>query len=110
MKIDLLFFKLQQMYCDNSAQISMLTAILYIWLNYQGLNLCCLHHQNMHCFLNRCTLMPYDIFNSLRLSDTYMCQYTNHIIASDFGLLPGQRQAIIWINAGVLLKKSGDYA
>ena len=41
-------------------------------------------------------------FHSLRLSDAYIC--VNKVIntASDNGLSPGQRQAIIWINAGIL--------
>ena len=39
--------------------------------------------------------------NSLRPSDSYMvCKLT--IIASDNGLSPGRRQAIIWNNAGIL--------
>ena len=38
--------------------------------------------------------------NSLRPSDTYMRQLT---IGSDNGLSPGRRQAIIWINDGILL-------
>ena len=35
----------------------------------------------------------------MRQSDEYMRQY----IGSDNGLSPGQRQAIIWTNAGILL-------
>ena len=38
--------------------------------------------------------------NSLKLSDAYMHQA---IIASDNGLSPVRRQAIIWTNAGILL-------
>ena len=34
-------------------------------------------------------------FNSLRPSDAYMRQHTNHV--------PGRRQAIIWTNAVILL-------
>ena len=42
----------------------------------------------------------YDI-NSLRLSGAYLCQ-ENTQIASDNGLAAVRRQAIIWINAGIL--------
>ena len=41
--------------------------------------------------------------NSLRPSDVHMRQKLT-IIGSDNGLSPGRRQAIIWINAGILLK------
>ena len=41
------------------------------------------------------------MFNSLRPSATYMHELT--IIGSDNGLSPGQRQAIIWTNAEILL-------
>ena len=34
---------------------------------------------------------------------THMCVNKQTIIGSDNGLLPGQRQAIIWTNAGILL-------
>ena len=34
---------------------------------------------------------------------TRICVGNLTIIASDNGLLPGQRQAIIWTNAGILL-------
>ena len=34
---------------------------------------------------------------------THMCVYKPTIIGSDNGLSPGQRQAIIWTNAGILL-------
>ena len=41
---------------------------------------------------------------SLRLSDTYMHQYSIlTIIGSDNGLSPGGRQAIIWTHGGILL-------
>ena len=43
--------------------------------------------------------IPVTLLNSMRPSDPYMCQY----IGSDNGLSPGQRQAIIWTNAGILL-------
>ena len=39
------------------------------------------------------------LLNPLRPSDAYMLT----IIASDNGLSPGRRQAIIWTNAGILL-------
>ena len=42
------------------------------------------------------------LINSLRPSDAYMHQLTNHHWFSD-GLLPSRRQAIIWTNAGILL-------
>ena len=52
-------------------------------------------------------LVPRDFFlteiNSLRPSDAYMRQWTNHHCGSDNGLSPGRRQAIIWTNAGILL-------
>ena len=34
---------------------------------------------------------------------THICVNKLTIIGSDYGLLPGRRQAIIWINAGMLL-------
>ena len=40
--------------------------------------------------------------NSLRPSDAYMRQGTNHH-CSDNGLSPGRRKAIIWTNAGISL-------
>ena len=40
-------------------------------------------------------------FSSLKLSDAYMRNLT--IIGSDNGSAPGRRQAIIWINARMLL-------
>ena len=40
------------------------------------------------------------MINSLRLCDAYMHQQT---IGSDYGLLPGWHQVIIWTNAGILL-------
>ena len=45
------------------------------------------------------------LFNILRLSDAYnnICVGEQTIIGSDNGLSPGQRQAIIWTNAGILL-------
>ena len=43
----------------------------------------------------------YQHFNSLRLSHTYMHQYTI-LIGSENGLLPSQCQAIIWTNAGLM--------
>ena len=33
----------------------------------------------------------------------HICVNKLTIIGSDYGLLPGQRQAIIWTNAGILL-------
>ena len=39
--------------------------------------------------------------NSLRSSDAYI--YVTSVIASDNGLSPGRRQAIIWTNSGILL-------
>ena len=54
----------------------------------------------------RAEWMLYDsvgLFNSLRPSEAYMCQYTKlTTIGSDKGLSPGRRQAIIWANAGIL--------
>ena len=45
-------------------------------------------------------------FNSLRLSDSYnICVSKLTIIGSDNGLSPGQCQAIICTNAGILLIK-----
>ena len=42
--------------------------------------------------------------NSMRPSDAYMRRQTVvTIIGSDNGLAPGWRQAIIWINTGILL-------
>ena len=41
---------------------------------------------------------------------THICVDNLTIIGSDNGLLPGRRQAIILINAGILLIRSGDYA
>ena len=41
--------------------------------------------------------------NSLGPSDTYICVGRLTITGSDNGLSPGQRQAIIWTNAGILL-------
>ena len=38
----------------------------------------------------------------LRPSDTYICVSDLTFIASDNGLAPGQRQAIIWTNAEIL--------
>ena len=40
-------------------------------------------------------------FNSLKPSDTYICQYIKTIISPVNGLPPGQRQAIIWTNGGI---------
>ena len=42
-------------------------------------------------------------FNSLRPSDACICVGNLTIIGPDNGLSPGQRQAIIWTNAGILL-------
>ena len=42
------------------------------------------------------------VITSLRPSDAYMRRLSNHI-ASDNGLSPSWRQAIIWTNAGILL-------
>ena len=42
------------------------------------------------------------IINSMRLSNTYICQKIT-IIGSDNGLSLGRHQAIIWTNAGILL-------
>ena len=42
------------------------------------------------------------VLNSLRPSDAYMLSKLANIV-SDNGLLPGQRQAIIWTSAGMLL-------
>ena len=44
-----------------------------------------------------------DQFNSLRLSDTYICISKLTTNPWDNGLSPGQNQAIIWTNAGILL-------
>ena len=41
--------------------------------------------------------------NSLRQSDAYICVSKLSIIGSDNGLLASRRQAIIWINDGILL-------
>ena len=41
--------------------------------------------------------------NSLRSSDAYICVDKLTIIGSDNGLSPGQRQAIIWTNYGIVL-------
>ena len=41
--------------------------------------------------------------DSLRPSDAYICVDNLTIIVSDNGLSPGQRQAIIWTNVGILL-------
>ena len=46
---------------------------------------------------------PMGGFNSLRLPDACMHQYLLTLIDSDNGLWPGQHQAIIWTNAGILL-------
>ena len=43
------------------------------------------------------------LFNSLRPSDAYIYADKFIIIGSDNGLSPGQHQAIIWTNAGILL-------
>ena len=43
------------------------------------------------------------IFNSLRPSEAYICVSKPATLGSDNGLSPGQRQAIIWTNAGILL-------
>ena len=42
-------------------------------------------------------------FNSLKLSDAYICIGNPTIIGSDNGLSPDWGQAIIWTNAGILL-------
>ena len=39
---------------------------------------------------------------------THICVNKLTIIGSDNGLSPGQRQAIIWTNAGILKKKKKD--
>ena len=43
------------------------------------------------------------LFNSLWPSAAYICVTKLTIIGPDNGLLPGQGQAIIWTNAGILL-------
>ena len=50
----------------------------------------------------KCNMKSY-FFNSLRLSDAYICISKLTIIGSDDGLSPGHRQAIIWTNAGISL-------
>ena len=47
-------------------------------------------------------LIQHGFIISLKTSDTYKHRWSN-IISSDNGLLPGQRRAIIWANAGILL-------
>ena len=44
-----------------------------------------------------------NFLNSFRLSDAYICVGNLTIIGSNNGLLPGQRQAIIWTNSRLLL-------
>ena len=39
----------------------------------------------------------------MRPSDAYICVSKQTIIGSDYGLLPGWHQAIIWTNAEILL-------
>ena len=53
-------------------------------------------HEGFHCKLK--------VNNSLRPSDAYMRQQTNHhwFIGLDNGWSPGRRQAIILTNAGIL--------
>ena len=41
--------------------------------------------------------------NSLRPSDTYICISKLNISDSDYGLSPGQHQAIIWTNGGKVI-------
>ena len=63
-------------------------------------------HSNSCIILNiNCNIWPTPMggFNSLRLTDTCMHQLLLTIIDSDNGLWPGQHQAIIWTNAGILL-------
>ena len=45
---------------------------------------------------------------SLRPSDAYMHQHRLNIIGSENGLSPGQHQAIIWINAGILITEPSE--
>ena len=49
-----------------------------------------------------CIIQPWWV-NSLRPGDTYICVSKIIIIGSDYGLSPGQHQAIIKTNAGILL-------
>ena len=52
---------------------------------------------------HRCEdILQQSFINSLRPSDAYMRQWTNHHWFGN-GLSPGRRQAIIWTNAGIML-------
>ena len=63
-----------------------------------------LHH--FHQLALWCHDMEVNLHNSLRPSDAYIYVSKLTIIGSDNGLSPGQRQAIIWTNAGILLTGS----
>ena len=54
--------------------------------------------------MHRVNQCPWNLtFKPLRPSDAYTSVSNLTIIGSDNGLSPGRRQAIIWINAGILL-------
>ena len=74
----------------------------------KGLKLVVLKPECSWSFLGQCSgcwwagFLCHRVTNSLRPSDAYVVSELT-IIGSDNGLSPGQRQAIIWKNAGLLL-------
>ena len=72
--------------------------IIYSWmLSVELFNTYCIKH-NVYDFNNK---LLFDLTHWGR--ETHICVGKLTIIASDNGLSPGRRQAIIWTNAGILL-------
>ena len=98
----------------NSHQVSRLgDFMLQLWNHEDGLWRCCLYTisnswwliWNLNLFTNiwffkKCSYM-FSLTHWGRV--TQICVSKLAIIGSDNGLSPGRRQAIIWINAGILL-------
>ena len=60
------------------------------------------HNEFIGCYKACSIHIQTTAINSLRPSDAYICVHNLTIIGSDNGLSPGQRQVIIWTNAGML--------
>ena len=87
---------------------------VYTWMDLDLILLYCVHYKVTFWDITAWVYVtvPWDIygssfksiiFNSLRPTDAYICVGNLTIIASDNGLSPGRRQAIIWTKAEILL-------